>query len=179
MPTHYISESNIETIQGAYRIDYMLEDLRVTYKRDIKIRVDDIAIDAKEGDISSIPRWVAKILLGYNAIEIQESDISTYLSRALNRERIAKSHDLSGLEPDFYIRINDYLEGLEEREREKLIVSLNSFVASRLEKIVKLAASYPLSSELEAKLSAEENELYLLIHNSASVFKEKVLRKFG
>jgi DNA replication factor GINS len=179
MPTHYISESNIETIQGAYRIDYMLEDLRVTYKRDIKIRVDDIAIDAKEGDISSIPRWVAKILLGHNAIEIQESDISTYLSRALNRERIAKSHDLSGLEPDFYIRINDYLEGLEEREREKIIVSLNSFVASRLEKIVKLAASYPLSSELEAKLSAEENELYLLIHNSSSVFKEKVLRKFG
>ncbi len=179
MPTHYISESNIEKIQGAYRIDYMLEDLRVTYKRDIKIRVDDIAIDAKEGDISSIPRWVSKILLGYNAIEIQESDISTYLSRALNRERIAKSHDLSGLEPDFYIRINDYLEGLEEREREKLIVSLNSFVASRLEKIVKLAASYPLSSELEAKLSAEENELYLLIHNSSSVFKEKVLRKFG
>ena len=95
----------------------------------------------------------------------------------LNRERIAKSHDLSGLEPDFYIRINDYLEGLEEREREKIIVSLNSFVASRLEKIVKLAASYPLSSELEAKLSAEENELYLLIHNYSSEFKEKGVKK--
>ena len=178
MPTHYISESNIETIQGAYRIDYMLEDLRVTYKRDIKIRVDDIAIDAKEGDISSIPRWVAKILLEQGTVEIPDDHASAYISRALNRERIAKPHDLSGIDIDFYIRANDYLEGLKERERENLIVSMNSFIASRLEKIVKLAAASPLSPELKEKLSAEETQLYTLVHNSSSAFKQRVLKKF-
>ena len=134
------TQEQIETIQGAYQIEYLMEDVRVTYKHDIKVSVDGVTIDAKEGDISSLPRWVAKILFEQGNVEIQDTDISAYLSRALNRERIAKPHDLSGLDPDFYIRVNDYLEGLKERERENLIVSLNSFVASRLEKIVKLAA---------------------------------------
>jgi DNA replication factor GINS len=59
-----------------------------------------------------------------------------------------------------------------------LIVSMNSFIASRLEKIVKLAAASPLSPELKEKLSAEENELYILVHNSSSAFKQRALRKF-
>jgi DNA replication factor GINS len=168
----------IETVQGAYHIEYLMEDVRVTYKHDVNVSVDGVTINAKEGEISSLRRWVAKILFEQGNIEIQDSDISAYLSRALNRERIAKPHDLSGLDPDFYIRVNDYLEGLRERERENIIVSLNSFIASRLEKIVKLAAASPLSPELEEKLSVEEKELYILIHNSASEFKERVLKKF-
>ena len=72
----------------------------------------------------------------------------------------------------------DYLEGLKDRERENLIVSLNKFVASRLEKIVKLAAASPLSPELDAKLAAEEKELYIMIHNASTEFKKGVLRKF-
>ena len=129
----------IETIQGAYQIEYLMEDVRVTYKHDLKVSVDGVTIDAKEGEISSLRRWVAKILFEQGNVEIQDTDISAYLSRALNRERIAKPHDLSGLDPDFYIRVNDYLEELRERERENVIVSLNSFIASRLEKIVKLS----------------------------------------
>ena len=97
----------------------------------------------------------------------------------MNRERIAKPHDLSGIDVDFYVRVNDYLDGLKERERENLLVSLNTFVASRLEKIVKLAAASQLSPELEAKLAAEEKELYQLIHNSSTKFRKGVLKKFG
>jgi DNA replication factor GINS len=179
MTATYPSHPKIETIHNAYHIEYLMEDVRITYKHDVKVTVGDIIIDAKEGDISSIPRWVAKILVEQGTIEIQNNDISAYISRALNRERIAKPHDLSGVDHDFYIRVNDYLVGLKERERENLIVSLNSFVASRLEKIVKLAAASPLLPELEAKLSAEEKELYLLIHNSSSEFKQRVLKKVG
>src|SRR5919205_2156483 len=118
----------IETIQGAYQIEYLMEDFRVSFKHDVKVSVDGVTIDAKEGEISSLRRWIAKILFEQGNIEIQDSDISAYLSRALNRERIAKPHDLSGLDPDFYIRVDDYLGGLKDRERENLIVSLNSFV---------------------------------------------------
>jgi len=50
-------------------------------------------------------------------------------------------------------------------------------VVSRLEKIVKLAAASPLSAELEEKLSVEEKELYILIHNSSLEFKETVLKQ--
>jgi DNA replication factor GINS len=170
------SRHKIETIQSAYHFEYMMQDIRVTYKRDLKVSLGSITIDAKEGDISSLPRWLAKLLADESVIEIQDNDSSAYISRALNRERISKPHDLSGLDPDFYIRVHDYLEGLNEREKESIIVSLLSFVTSRLEKIVKLAAASALSPELEAKLSVEEKELYLLIHSYSSEFKQKVLK---
>ena len=172
-------ESKIDVMQGAHYIQYMMEEIRVSYKRDVKVTVNSFSLDAKEGDISSVPRWMAKILLLHEDIETQDQDISTYVSRAFNRERIAKPHDLSGLDSDFYIRVNDYFDTLKEREKENMLVSLNSLVTSRLEKIVKLAAASPLSVQLEEKLSAEENELYSLIHRSSQMFKNRVLKKVG
>jgi DNA replication factor GINS len=173
------SEPRIESIQNVYQLGYMMEEVRVSYKKDAKISVGNISIDAKEGDMSSLQRWVAKILVEQGTVEIQSNDITGYISRTINRERIAKPHDLSGVDIDFYVRVNEYLEGLRERERENLIVSLNTFVASRLEKIVKLAAASPLSAELEAKLAAEEKELYILISNISTKFKKGVLKKYG
>ena len=173
------TDPRIEAIQNVYQIGFMTEEVRVSYKKDVKTTVGSIAVDAREGDMSSLPRWVAKILSEAGALEIQSNDTAGYISRAMNRERIAKPHDLSGIDIDFYVRVNDYLEGLRERERENLLVSLNTFVATRLEKIVKLAAASPLSPELEAKLSAEEKELYRLINNASTKFKKGVLKKFG
>jgi DNA replication factor GINS len=172
------SEPKIEAIQSIYQLGYMLEEVRVTYKEDAKMSVGNIVIDAKEGDMSSLPRWIAKILVEQGTVEIQSNDVTGYISRTMNRERIAKPHDLSGVDVDFYVRVSDYLEGLKERERENLIISLNTFVASRLEKIVKLAAASSLSPELEGKLSAEEKELYILINKVSTKFKKGVLKKF-
>jgi DNA replication factor GINS len=171
-------EPRIETIQSIYQLGFMLEEVRVSYKEDAKMSVGNLVIDAKEGDLSSVPRWIAKILVEQGMIEIQSNDATGYISRTMNRERIAKPHDLSGVDFDFYVRVNDYLKGLKERERENLVVSLNTFVASRLEKIVKLAAASSLSPELEGKLSAEEKELYILIHKISTKFKKGVLKKF-
>ena len=172
------SEPKIEAIQSIYQLGYMLEEVRVTYKEDVKMSIGNIVIDTKEGDMSSLPRWIAKILVEQGTVEIQSNDVTGYISRTMNRERIAKPHDLSGVDIDFYVRVNDYLEGLKERERENLFVSLNTFVASRLEKIVKLAAASSLSPELEGKLSAEEKELYILINKVSTKFKKGVLKKF-
>ena len=173
------TEPRIEAIQSIYQTGYMTEEVRVSYKKDLRMTVGGISIDAKEGDLSSLQRWVAKILAEQQAVEIQSNDLAGYISRAMNRERIAKPHDLSGIDIDFYVRVNDYIKGLKERERENLLVSLNTFVASRLEKLVKLAAASQLSPELEAKLAAEEKELYLFINDASSKFKRGVLKKFG
>ena len=172
-------EPRIEAVQSAYNVGFMAEEVRVSFKRDVHLVVGSVIVDSKEGDMSSLPRWVAKILAEHGAVEIQAGDLAGYVSRAMNRERIARPHDLSGIDVDFYVRVNDYLEGLKERERETLTVSLNTFVASRLEKIVKLAAASPLSTELEARLAAEERELYLLISSASMKFKKGVLKKFG
>jgi DNA replication factor GINS len=173
------TDPRIEAIQNVYQIGFMTEEVRVSYKKDVKMAVGGLTIDAKEGDLSSLPRCAAKILAQQNAVEVQNENMASDISRTINRERIAKAHDLSAIDVDFYVRVNDYLESLKERERESLMDSLNEFVDSRLAKISKLAAASPLSTELESKLSAEEKETYLSINKSASDFKAKVLKKFG
>jgi DNA replication factor GINS len=171
------AQNVFESIKNTYLLEYLLEEIRVTFKSDVKISVNDINFDAKEGDILLLPRWLTKILSRKNLIDVQDNEISSYVSKALNRERISKPHDISGVDVDFYIRVNDFLATLNEKERENLRVSLNSFVMSRLEKIVKLAAASSLSVEMEAKLSAEEKQLYDFVHSSSLAFKEWVLKK--
>ena len=171
------ARSEFETIKNTYLLEYLLEETRVTFKSDVKISVNEIKFDAKEGDILLIPRWLTKILSKKNLIDIQDNEISSYVSKALNRERISKPHDISSVDVDFYIRINEFLASLKDKERENLMVSLNSFVLSRLEKIVKFAAASSLSAEMEAKLSAEERQLYNLVNSSSLSFKESVLKK--
>ena len=158
-----LNQGVFESLRNTYLLEYLLEEIRVTVKSDIKISINDINIDAKEGDILLLPRWLTKILSKKNLIETQDNEMSSYVSKALNRERISKPHDVSGIDADFYIRVDDFLKSLNEKERETLMVSLNSFVISRLGKIVKLAAASSLSAEMETKLSAEEKQLIILL----------------
>jgi len=173
----FLTQSVFDSLKNRYLLEYLLEEIRVTFKSDVKISINEINIDAKEGDILLLPRWFTKILLNKNLVELQDNEISSYVSKALNRERISKPHDISSVDVDFYIRVNDFLESLSEKERETLMVSLNSFVMSRLGKIVKLAAASSLSAETESKLSAEERQLYDFVHTSSLAFKESVLHK--
>ena len=129
------------------------------YKNALDVSLDEIVIDSKVGDISSIPRWLAQHLSESGLVTIHDKDGAAYVSRTLNLERIARAHDLSGINADFYIRLNDYLSSLEEKDRERIIVSLSSFVVSRIEKIVKLAAASRLTPTMREKLSVEEREL--------------------
>ncbi|HJU80058.1 MAG TPA: hypothetical protein VJ599_10900 [Nitrososphaeraceae archaeon] len=172
-----LTEGVFESLKNTYRLEYLLEEIRVTFKSDVKIATSNTNIDAKEGDILLLPRWLTKVLSKRDLIEIQDNGISSYVSKALNRERISKPHDISSVDADFYIRLEDFLETLNDKERENLMVSLNSFVMSRLEKIVKLAAASSISAEMESKLSAEERQLYDYIHGFSTSFKKSVLNR--
>lgn len=171
-------KKQMDFIQKFYYIKYLMEETRITFKKNFSIHIDGLDLEAKEGEIDSIPRWLAQILEENDFIEIQDTDILIYISRSLNRERISKPHDLSGIDLDFYIRANDFIKRLKDKEKESIIVSLNSFVTSRIEKIVKLAAASALSLDLEKKLSAEEKELYNFIHKSSSEFKQRAVNKY-
>ena len=171
-------KNHMDFIQKFYFIKNIMDEPRITFKKNFSINIDGLDLKAKEGEIDSIPRWLAQILEENDFIEIQDTDILIYISRSLNRERISKPHDLSGIDLDFYIRANDFIKRLKDKEKESIIVSLNSFVTSRIEKIVKLAAASALSLDLEKKLSAEEKELYNFIHKSSSEFKQRAVNKY-
>jgi DNA replication factor GINS len=180
MPSYqcFSNEKRLARIQDSYKLGYLAEDVKVQYKSALEVSLDEIEIQSKEGDISSIPRWLAQNLSQSGIVRIHDKDDAAYVSRTLNLERIARAHDLSSINADFYIRVNEYLSSLDEKDRERIIVSLNSFVVSRVEKIVKLAAASTLTPATREKLSVEERELYELIHESTAAFKKKVLKKF-
>ncbi|MEM3084561.1 MAG: hypothetical protein QXU32_07890 [Nitrososphaerales archaeon] len=166
---------DINQLTKVYNIGHMLEDVKVRFKKEIKIDVFSISVEAKENDILHIPRWLADILEKNDIVEIQVHDMGVDLLRALSRERIAGIDQLSALKPDFYIRLNAYISGKEGTEREKLSVSMQDLVLLRLGKIIHLARSAPLNPDLEQKLTHEEKTLFQLIHKVSRDFKECVL----
>lgn len=180
MPNYqcFSNEKRLARIQDSYELGYLAEEVKVQYKSAFEVSLDEIVIESKEGDISAIPRWLAQNLSHSGIVRIQDKDDAAYVSRTLNLERIARAHDLSSINADFYIRVYEYLSSLDEKDRERIIVSLNSFVVSRVEKIVKLAAASTLTPAIREKLSVEERELYELIHESTAAFKKRVLKKF-
>lgn len=172
----FLDMDEITVLYTYSSLDYLLKDVRVIYLRDFELSLRPLVfISAKEGDMTSVPRWISIILSQQNILEIHDEDQLSYIKRALNRERIAQSHMLSTIEPDFYARVNNYLQNVEDKERDSLIVSLNPFIASRLQKIAKLSASSPLIPELEEKLSIEERLLYENFYNMTSRFRKLVL----
>src|SRR5919107_2269336 len=168
---------DISTLNSFSNLDYLLKEIRVIYLKDIEISLlPFISISANEGDMTSVPRWISIILSKQGLIEIHDEDDLSYIKRALNRERISSGHVLSAIDPDFYVRVNNYLRNIDEKERESLIVSLNPFIASRIQKIVKLSASSSLVPEIEEKLSLEEKLLYETFYEMTSNFKKLVLK---
>lgn len=173
----FLEMDDISILYTFSSLDYLLKDVRVIYLRDFEISIRPLFfISAKEGDMTSIPRWISAILSEHGIVEVHDDDQLSYIKRALNRERISQSHMLSTIEPDFYARVNNYLRSVGDKERESLIVALNPFIASRLQKIVKLSASSPLVPELEEKLSIEERFLYENFYYMTSKFKKLVLK---
>src|SRR6476646_8703882 len=163
---------NISILYRFSNLDYLLKEIRVIYLKDVEILLPPfISINANEGDMTSVPRWISIILSKQGLIEIHDEDDLSYIKRALNRERISSGHVLSAIDPDFYVRVNNYLRGINEKERESLIIDLNTFIATRLQKIVKLSASSPLVPENEEKLSLEEKLLYETINEITFNFK--------
>ncbi len=168
---------DISILYSFSNLDYLLKDVRVIYLKDVEIQMKPfVFISAKEGDMTSLPRWISIILNKQGLIEIHDEDNLSYVKRALNRERISSGHVLSAIDPDFYVRVNNYLRGIDEKERESLIIDLNTFIATRLQKIVKLSASSPLVPENEEKLSLEEKLLYETINEITFNFKKLVLK---
>ena len=173
----FLEMDDISILYTFSSLDYILKDVRVIYLRDFELSIRPLVfISAKEGDMTSVPRWLSIILNKYDVVEVHDEDQLSYIKRALNRERISQSHMLSTIEPDFYAKVNNYLYNIEDKDRESLIVALNPFIASRLQKIVKLSASSPLVPELEEKLSVEEKFLYENFYYMTSKFKKLVLK---
>ena len=52
-----------------------LKDVKVEFKKELKLDASGISIDGKQGEILNIPRWIAEILESEKHVEIQDVDM--------------------------------------------------------------------------------------------------------
>ncbi len=165
----------LEDVVKVHSVGYGLEEVKVEFKHDLKMDVSGVKIEGKESEIMNIPRWVAEILESDKHIIIHEEDMLTELKQAKVKEDVQGEESLSSLDKHFYIKINSFMKKLSKDDFDKVESMLNELVRIRQGKIVRLADSSALTSDLSSKLSVEEEVYYNEIHKASLEFKKQVV----
>ena len=158
-----------------------LKDVKVEFKKELKLDTSGISIDGKRGEILNIPRWIAEILESEKHVEIQDVDMLVELKQAVEKEKMLGQFDLSTLQvqkqadPYFYIKMKSYMKGLSEKDYDKVESMLNTLLRTRQTKIIRLADSSKITSEISQKLSIEELEFYNNLHDNSSRFSKSII----
>jgi len=165
----------ISDLTQVHTLGYSLQDVKVTFNHDIKVSASEVSIDAKHGEILTIPRWVANVLESEKLVDIQDTDMVVALKQALVKENVQGDFDLSTLDSDFYIKIRSYMQKLPQQDSDKVESMLNTLIRKRQGKIIRLADSSKMTLDLAKKLSIEERALFDSIHSQSTSFKKQFL----
>ena len=165
----------LEDVIKVHSVGFGLEEVKVEFKHELKINVSGVKIEGKESEIMNIPRWIAEILESEKHIVLHEQDMITQLKQAKVKEDVQGEESLSILDKHFYIGMNLYIKKLSSDDSNKVESMLNELVRIRQGKIVRLADSSTLTSDLASKLTVEEEVYYNQIHKSSLEFKKQVI----
>ena len=167
----------LDDVIKVHSVGFGLEDVKVEFKHELKMDVSGVKIEGKESEIMNIPRWVAEILESEKHIILHEQDMVTELKQAKVKEDVQGEDSISSLDKFFYIRLNDYMQNLPKDDFDKVESMLNQLIRMRQGKIIRLADSSTLTSDLGSKLSVEEEVFYNQIHNASIEFKKQIIGK--
>jgi len=166
---------NSTELAKVHHTGFDLEDVKVTFLHDLKIKVASVDIEGKQGEMLNIPRWVATVLESEKHLTIQETDMIVELKQATVKENVQGEFELATLEPHFYVRLLSYMKKLPKDDFDKVESMLNSLVRKRQGKIIHLADSSKLTADLSKKLTIEERSFYEKIYNTSTDFKKQIL----
>lgn len=166
---------HISELVQVHSIGYRLQDVKVNFVYDLKIEAPTVSVESKQGEILSVSRWVAEVLSTEKLVQVQDTDMVVALKQAVMKENVQGDFDLSTLELDFYIKVNSFTQRLSQEDRDKIDSMLNSLIRKRQGKIIRLADSSKMTSDLAKKLTIEERTLFDYIHNNSTEFKKQVL----
>jgi len=166
--------------------EYLLGMTRTRMKSAVdSLDVGDFHIEhLSEGDSVDLPRWVADELTSQGMAETSESPFENEVFGALSREKMMGPLQLSGLPPDFYVRMRRRLgalgslvsEGKGRREDlERLKAVCYDLVGIRLSKLLSLSSSTTPASSLAEKLTPEEVEFFALTQSLSKEWKAGML----
>ena len=164
-----------------HSIENSLNDVKVEFKKDLKLNAFGISIDGKQGEILNIPGWIADVLESEKHVKIQDMDMLVELKQALEKEKMLGQFELATLQvrqqadPHFYIKMKSYMKGLPEKDYDKVESMLNKLLRTRQTKIIRLADTSKLTAEISQKLSVEEREFYNNLHDNSSRFSKSII----
>ena len=165
----------LEDVIKVHSVGYGLEEVKVEFKHDLKMDVSGVKIEGKESEIMNIPRWVAEILESEKHIILHEQDMVTELKQAKVKEDVQGEDSLSTLDKHFYIKMKSYMKKLSKDDSDRVESMLNELVRIRQGKIVRLADSSKLTSDLASKLSVEEEVYFNQIYEASVEFSKQVM----
>ncbi len=166
---------NSTELAKVHHTGFDLEDVKVTFLHDLKIKVASVDVEGKQGEMLNIPRWVATVLESEKHLTIQDTDMIVELKQATVKENVQGEFELATLEPHFYVRLLSYMKKLPKDDFDKVESMLNSLVRKRQGKIIHLADSSKLTADLSKKLTIEERSFYEKIYNTSTDFKKQIL----
>jgi len=165
--------------------EFLLSPVRVTMKTSTEeIEVGDLVLaKAKEGERVEMPRWVAEELVDLELAETQEESFEVEIFKALTREKILASLQLSPLEPTFYIRMRRRLAavraGMERgkyrrEDYEKLKMTSYDLIGRRLSKLLSMSSSANVST-IADRITPEEKEFFSMCSSMSAGWKKALL----
>ena len=127
-----------------------------------------------QGEVINIPQWIGKILSENKFATLDSPDMITELKQALSKEKMVGEYQISTLEPHFYIKLKESMKQLKRDDFDKVESMMLELFRMRRGKLVKIADSIKLNSELNNKLTVEENIFYKTIHENSVEFERQI-----
>ncbi|MBS1267918.1 MAG: hypothetical protein MAG458_00632 [Nitrosopumilus sp.] len=164
----------IDKIEKIHSIGYNLKDSKVTINQDFKFNVAGIQIEGKQGEVNNMPLWIGKILSENNLGVLDSPDMITELKQALSKEKMVGEYQISTLDQHFYIKLKESMRELTRDDFDKVESMMLELFRMRRGKLVKIADSIKLNSELYNKLTVEENVFYQTIYENSKEFEKQI-----
>jgi DNA replication factor GINS len=164
----------IDKVEKIHSIGYRLKDAKFTVNQDYKFDVAGMKMEGKQGEVNNMPQWVGKILESNNVGLLDSPDMITELKQALSKEKMVGEYQISTLEPHFYIKLKESMRELNRDDFDKVESMMLELFRMRRGKLVKLADSIKLNSDLYNKLTVEEVVFYKTIYENSIEFENQI-----
>ena len=161
-------------MKKVHSVGHRLNDTKVTVNRDFKFNVAGIKTEGTSGEVINMPQWIGKILSENNLATLNSPDMITELKQALSKEKMVGEYQISTLDPHFYIKLKESMKQLDRDDFDKVESMMLELFRMRRGKLVKIADSIKLNSELSNKLTVEENIFYKTIHENSVEFERQI-----
>ena len=164
----------IDKIEKVHSVGHRLKDAKVTVNHDFKFNVAGIKTEGTSGEVINMPQWIGKILSDNKLTTLDSPDMITELKQALSKEKMVGEYQISTLDPHFYIKLKATMKELNRDDFDKVESMMLELFRMRRGKLVKIADTIKLNSELYNKLTVEESAFYKTINDNSVEFEKQI-----